>query len=213
MKLYGEGSAISLAAFNLAISSAESAQPALPRFSSNCTSVRAPMMGAVTPGCCSSQLRATCAGVLPRAAATSTQGVDYLPGAFGLALFGQVIPPVRTAHAAFRLWRLASAVLAAQPSAGQGRPADDADPLCAAEGQQLPLRAAHQQAVLRLQAVEARPAVHLAEHDGTGQLGRRVVRCADVAHLAGTRTRSSRVRSVSSSGVDASQQCIWYRST
>ena len=56
---------MSLAALSFAICSASSDQPTLPRLSFRCASVRTPMIGAVKPGCCSSQFNATWLGDLP----------------------------------------------------------------------------------------------------------------------------------------------------
>ncbi len=55
---------MALASSRRANASGDSAQPTLPRFCSSCSGVRAPKIGAVTPGWHSTQLSAIWAGVL-----------------------------------------------------------------------------------------------------------------------------------------------------
>src|SRR5580658_56495 len=71
MKSYGYGTEGSLAVSSRATCSGESDHPVAPRLLSSCGIPRTPMIGAVTPGFCKSQLIATCAGDRLTEAATS----------------------------------------------------------------------------------------------------------------------------------------------
>src|SRR5438132_5303219 len=71
MKSYGYGKGTSLAASSFVTCSGDKDHPDAPRLFSSCSILRAPIIGAVTPGFCSSQLIATCAGDRLTEAATS----------------------------------------------------------------------------------------------------------------------------------------------
>ena len=91
---------------------------------------------------------------------------------------------MKAPRSAFSLARVLARVLAAEHAALERRPRRDAEAELARHRHQLLLDGALEQRVLDLQPDERRPAAEARDHVGLGDLPRRRVRNAEVAHLA-----------------------------
>ena len=126
-----------------------------------------PRSGAVTPGRCSSQASATCAGGTPRRAATSAARVHHVEVGSGAVEAVAEGVGVRPASCAARRSR---SRLPASSAAGQRAPRDHADALVEAQRDHLPLLLAVEQVVVVLHGDEPRPAVPVGDVLRLGEL-------------------------------------------
>ncbi len=154
------------------------------RLSRSCSSVRAPRMGAVTPGCAEAQASATCASgwsISPltsrRASSTRQLWLVNFWSPKGLSPLS-------------RPWPVAPApspapVLAGEEAAGERAPGADAEAARAGGGQVLALDAALDERVLELQGGGSGDSVRLGQRRRPGDVPGGHVREAKIADFAG----------------------------
>ena len=154
----------------------------------------APTIGAVTPGLCSSQASASCAGGTPRPAATDTPVDD-------VEVPSRRRASRRTRRSGARRAPLALArAVAGQEAARQRAPRDDADALVEAQRDHLPLLLAVDEVVVVLHRDEPRPAV-APPRTGPSRTARRTCCSRRCSAPCPARTTSCSASIVSSIGV------------
>ena len=137
---------------------------------SSCSSVRGPMIGPVTPFCCSNHASATAAGSSPRSAQSFSQRSSC----------GRM-PLVARLHA---LAARGVGTGAAQHAARERAPRDDAEPVRAARGQHFELDRARREVVEALLAHEPEEVARLGRFVRLRDVPAREVAAADVDDLA-----------------------------
>ena len=174
--------------------------------------MRAPTIGAATPGRSRTQASATSSGATPSPSAAVRHGVDDPAGARRRGTAST--KPAKCGGAAARVGGRAVPVLAGQHAAAQRRPGQQAEPERRGGRHDLALDAALQQRVLDLGGHQRRPA------RPRPLPGRRlrglpagVVRDPGVAGPAGARPRGPARTASPRAGVSASQVCTCHRST
>ena len=162
-------------------------------------SVRAPRIGAVTPGRSRNHASATATGEVARpSAAVATASTT--PAAPARCIDGRVLPPT----AARESVGTPAAVLAGEHATAERRIRQHADAECQRGGDDLALDTAVEQRVTHLVRDDRRPSGHRAlPRRGPTQPPSAVVRHPDVAHLARAHRRVERA-SVSSKGTVSS---------
>ena len=169
---YGSASAFNSAASSFTSSAATA--------SSRCFILLAPMIGAVTPGCCSIHASATCALGTPRCRAISRDAVHHREvGRLVVQLLRVVV-----GLGARGLAEILRAPIARQEAARQRTPGNHADAFLAAQRHHLALFFAIDQVVVILHADEARQAVRVGGGEHLGELPGEHAGGADVERLA-----------------------------